>query len=160
MARILTLTLALLLATTELILTDAEAFDYDWQQSTLWGEVDGETYVSTWYDSTTKTAYSYHWYYVENNQIAKVKAYPVSEATFTWPGDFAEAIPPSISLFVLGNSSQSYDHTHSHWMGDKEKGGGSVSASSNMRGRHTAKEGIDAVKWWSGAACSTNFEIK
>ena len=154
MKRFLILTLALLLATTSFVLTDADAFDYDWRTATRFGAVWGETYVHTWYDPASETAGTYHWYYVENDLENAVKAYFISTAGVTWNGGSESPPPREEAAWVEAHGTATTSENFSFSMGGKDEGMASVWGTSQLKVRNLA---TSQKRDYPTASCSTSF---
>ena len=158
MKRFFIFTLTMLLATSCLVLTDADA--YDWDDSFEWffdHTVYGSVYITTDFDNTTERASLYFSFYVSNDGPGSVKMYTTAKMGLYWNGGSVTPPPKEDTEIVSANDSGSIYEDWEISLRNKPPGWGSMWAQGELDIRHFPTN--EKVSVFPVAYATTTFEI-
>ena len=160
MKRFFVCTLTLLLATICLLVTNPNAYGYNWdsEEDLFFDDtVYASIYVTTDFDNTTEIASCYFSFYVSNDGPGGVKMYSTAKMGLYWNGGSVTPAPKEDSKIVGANNSGSIYEEWVFNLRDKEKGPGSMWAEGELDVRHIPTNEKSSV--YPSAYATTVFEI-
>jgi len=158
MKRFFVFALTLLFATSCLVLTNADA--YNWGESNDWffdDTVYGSVYITTDFDNTTETASLYYSFYVSNDGPGGVKMYTTATMGLYWNGGSVVPDPKEDTAIVGANNSGSIYEDWVFSLRNKRPGQGYMWAEGALDIRHLPTN--VKVSLSPSAQASTSFDI-